>query len=280
MPKTKLYISGVDKNEVLIEPQEIYGQRGLGYFSLLFPLEFRLFPIELYPSTEKKKPYTLLWFKGELFLENLKISETISKPLNLYVNLERTEKIYLELPLDLCKIKKIEEKRKDNVKFRLRADILIAEHPEEFKYPEQKTYTVDRFSTGFFELNFEIPQSHWCKILSELGYNEFFIIEVPKGKGEIKKAWEYIEKAKQAFVTWNIGEVFNNCRNAGKLLDGIINEKYKNQPIIKKWKRAYSKFEYLASLALHPEDIKKKNLKVKLVLENQKQNIYLFPLSF
>ena len=41
----------------------------------------------------------------------------------------------------------------------------------------------------------------------------------------------------------------------GSLLEREIKKKFKNDPIIKKWKRAIGKFENLTSMDLHEEDI-------------------------
>jgi len=93
----------------------------------------------------------------------------------------------------------------------------------------------------------------------ELG--EYFIVEIPKGKMTIKKAWEYVEEAEECYRQWDTKGAYANCREVGKVLSQAVKKKFKNNPPIKKWKRAIDKFETLCSLNLHLEDIKEQEPK-------------------
>ena len=93
----------------------------------------------------------------------------------------------------------------------------------------------------------------------ELG--EYFIVEVPKGKATDTKAWEYVEKAEECARHGNSKGVYANCREVKKVLDRTIQRKYRNDPIIKKWRRAIEKFNKLTSADLHEEDIIEENPK-------------------
>lgn len=102
-----------------------------------------------------------------------------------------------------------------------------------------------------------IPSSDWVHDYApKLGIGEYFVIEIPKKEKVIKEAWNYVKEAEKCFRTWDTKGVFANCREVGKLLNNTISNKFKNSPAIKKWKRAIGKFEHLASLDLHLEDIK------------------------
>ena len=102
-----------------------------------------------------------------------------------------------------------------------------------------------------------IPSTDWIHDYApKLELGEYFIVEIPKGKGVIEEAWSYVEKAEECFRTWDTKGVFANCREVGGLLDKTISNRFKNSPTIKKWKRAVEKFNYSASLDLHVEDIK------------------------
>lgn len=102
-----------------------------------------------------------------------------------------------------------------------------------------------------------IPSTDWIHDYApQLELGEYFIVEIPKGKKTIEKAWEYIEKAEECFRTWDTKGLYAHCREAGSLLDGIVKDKFRNKPTIKKWKRAMEKFNYSASLDLHTEEIK------------------------
>jgi len=98
----------------------------------------------------------------------------------------------------------------------------------------------------------------------ELG--EYFIVEVPKGKATVKKAWEYVEEAEKCARNGNSKGVYASCREVGKVLNGTIQRKYRNNPIIKKWKRAIEKFNTLTSADLHEEDIIEQNPKGEIFI--------------
>jgi hypothetical protein len=88
----------------------------------------------------------------------------------------------------------------------------------------------------------------------ELG--EYFIVEIPKGKQVLKKAWSYLEKAEECYRQWDTKGAYANCREVRTVLNDAVKEHFKTDPAIKKWNRAIEKFEKLASLDLHGEDIK------------------------
>lgn len=92
----------------------------------------------------------------------------------------------------------------------------------------------------------------------ELG--EYFIVEIPKGK-VIEKAWNYAKKAEECYRQWDTKGAYANCRDAGKLLNSKVKSTFRNNPAIKKWRRAIEKFEKLTSMDLHEEDIKQEEPK-------------------
>jgi len=107
----------------------------------------------------------------------------------------------------------------------------------------------------------EIPSDEWIHIFApKLNLGEYFVIEIPKGEEIIKEAWEYVKKAEEGYRNWDFKSAYSNCREVGKLLDRLIKEKFGKDSFTYKerWARAYSRFENLASLALHIEDLKAK----------------------
>jgi len=100
--------------------------------------------------------------------------------------------------------------------------------------------------------------------LPKLGLGEYFIIELPKGKKVFREAWKYIEKAEECGRQMNTKGAYANCREVGNLLQKSIKSKFLKNPIIKKWKRAIQKFEYLTSLDLHEVDIEAEEPKGKI----------------
>jgi len=104
-----------------------------------------------------------------------------------------------------------------------------------------------------------IKSSDWIHDFApKLGLGEYFIIEIPKGKEIIKKAWSYVEKAEECFRKWDMKGVCDNCREAGKVLNKEIKAKFGEDSFTynERWGRAYLRFfNYLVSLGLHLEDL-------------------------
>jgi hypothetical protein len=105
-----------------------------------------------------------------------------------------------------------------------------------------------------------ISSSDWIHDYApKLELGEYFIVEIPKGKKIIGKAWDYIEKAEKCFKRWDTKGVYANCREIGSLLDRIIKDKFAEDKFVcdERWKRTYKGFNNLTSLDLHLEDIRK-----------------------
>ncbi|MCD6421730.1 hypothetical protein J7L13_00070, partial [bacterium] len=105
-----------------------------------------------------------------------------------------------------------------------------------------------------------ISATDWIHEFSpKLGLGEYFIIEIPKGRKTIKDAWKKLEKAEECFRKWDLEGVHANCRQAGKILDKALKEKFgkKSFTYNERWGRAYLRFfNYLVSLGLHLEEMK------------------------
>ena len=112
-----------------------------------------------------------------------------------------------------------------------------------------------------------IPSLDWIHdFVPKLGLGEYFIVEIPKGKEVITEAWDYVEKAEECYRQWDTKGAYANCREVGKLLSRTIKQEFRNDPIIKKWKRAIEKFDKLTSLDLHEEDIKEEEPKGEILV--------------
>lgn len=117
-----------------------------------------------------------------------------------------------------------------------------------------------QFITEKIEHKIRITLSDWVHDFAPtLGLGEYYIIEIPKiPKGnKLQKAWEYIEEAEKSFRKGDFDGVFSKCREVGILLANFMGQ-FKDRPNIKKWRRVFKNFEYLASLSLHKEDISNK----------------------
>ncbi len=109
------------------------------------------------------------------------------------------------------------------------------------------------------EKKVKIHSSDWIHDYApKLELGEYFIVEIPKGKKVIEEAWDDIEKAEECYRKWDIKGVCDNCRDAGKVLDKAIKEKFGKDSFTynERWGRTYLHFfNYLVSLGMHLEDL-------------------------
>lgn len=263
MPETNLTIRSYSGGKIRVESTEIRAEGGPEYPRLVIPIRLDLNPVKGYQETEQR--FVILDVQCSLFLQDhpFKIADAIASLYPYKVSYPNTSNTYtIEFPMDLYRIGKIEEKRRGNIKLRLDFRFLIGLYKPFIIQSEEKQDTKD-FLTDFespsAQLYLEVPQSHWVeKILPSLGYLEYFLVEMPKGKKVIREAWDYLEKAESAFTRWETKAVFVNCREMGVLLDKAIKDKFgeANFAYAERWSRAYKQFSHFASLDLHLEDIK------------------------
>jgi hypothetical protein len=232
MPKGYFSVSGWStRSDVDLEVDRISGVGGPAYPRLIIPVEFTLRPAE---DKGKIKAYSLLWLQSGLYIENIKIGEGFSGPIAEYSWPHVSpHQISIEIPLDLYRLEKIEERRRDDIQFRLSSDALVAEHPSIPKAGpnEQQEYRrdVEGFTKGHFEITFSIPQSHWVdKILPGLGYGKVKLIEIPIPEkivpDTIKNAQEELVQAQDYFVQGDYDKAVEHCRNALEPLKELLPE--------------------------------------------------------
>ena len=248
MTEGTLKIGSWSGNKIFIDTGKISANSGLEYPRIIIPVRLELNPIK--ESSARVTNFIILNTKAELFLEDkhLKISDSISGSYPYKVIAERLNTTYnLEFPLNYKRISKIENERNDNLTLQLNLHFTIGIYEQNF---------IGSFENSFSQMRFEIEQSYWVKnILPALNFGEYFIIEIPKGNKLVKEAWAYIEKADNCYKNWDKKGAYANCREVGGMLDRIIKEKLSGKPIMKKWKRTIGKFNYMASLNLHIEEI-------------------------
>lgn len=250
MPHQYLNIRGSSNNKISIEPTEIRADAGLNYPRLIVPARFDLNPLQ--ESQTGIKQYIIQNVECALQLKEnrVKISESISGSSPYSVTRAGLWVTFsLEFPLDAIRISKSEELRRGDLELTLQFAVNVVLCQNDY------LNSIERVNVS---IDINIPQSHWInKILPQLEFGEYFLVEIPKGKEKISEVWEYIEKTESCFKSWDTKGTFANCREIGDFLDKELKKRIGKQPIIKKWKRAIERFKYLASLGLHIEDIQK-----------------------
>jgi hypothetical protein len=101
--------------------------------------------------------------------------------------------------------------------------VLSASGGPSFLHVEKRVKTV----------RIEIPETDWIyDFVPKLGLGEYFIVEIPKGGDIVKDAWSYVEKAEEAFRRWDSKSVYAYCREAGKLLDRVVKERFSEESFV------------------------------------------------
>lgn len=188
-----------------------------------------------------------------------------SKLLGTNITPESQQNFDFYIPLDPYRLKEIENYRASgNLKLRLEIQI-IAALPSNVTGNLQDSTTQAKFhvseiSSIFERINFEIPRSIWIeRILPKLNKFNVELIEFPLGKGRLQEAYSFLEASEDAYNRWDTKSVYVHCREMATALDRIIRQRLASDKfsIDERWVRAYDKFNNLASLDLHLEDIKK-----------------------
>lgn len=268
MAKTDFKIFGSSIGRILSEPTRVTAEGTSDYPSLIVPVSLIIESVK-HPSEEVPQ-FTLLSIQSRLYIESSpnKIADSIPiiEPLEFIHNSEVSANHRLEFPLDFHRIKAIEERRTGSIRLGLGFSFLVGKYETLSIGSEQEPKTENFLtrcasSSTSYNLDLNIPQSYWVEsVLPLLGLGEYFIIEMPKGKATLQAVWNYLERAELGYRNWNSKEVFGNCREIGTLLDASIKAKFgtKSFSYEERWGRAFDKFNHLASLDLHLEDVKKK----------------------
>jgi hypothetical protein len=264
MPKTDITIRRFSGNKIRVEPTSIIAEGFPGYSRLIIPVKLDLKPLN--ESGRNEEPFILLDIKCSLYTQDnpFKITDALPSSCNYKVFSPYTPTCHLEFPLDTYRLKEIEGKRKGgdlkiNLNFYFVIGIYCPILIQEGEKQKTKHFLND-ILTSFTQLrSIEIPQSHWVKnILPSLGYLEYLLVEIPKSNKILLKAWDYLEKAENAFMRWDTQGVFTNCREVGRMLDNEIKNKFgeSDSAYTERWGRFNKGFNHWASLDLHREEIK------------------------
>lgn len=261
MAEKDLTIQGDSSCKIRIDPIAIRGEGSLEYTRLVIPLNLDVKPIK--EGNEQKK-FILLDIESSLFIQDSpqKIADAQSSSgyRHKISNPQELTSV-IEFPLDAYRIKWIEEQRKGgDLKIRLELYFFIGIYDYVQSTPfqqakKEKKWFLTEFTTSYVQLHdVKIPQSHWIKnILPSLYYLKYVLVELPEENKIIRNAWNYIEKAENAFMRWDIKGVFAYCREAGDFLENVIKEKFEKDDTSyrERWGRFYKGFNHWSSLDLH-----------------------------
>jgi hypothetical protein len=117
----------------------------------------------------------------------------------------------------------------------------------------------------------EIPVGHWIHdFIPYLGFTKRILIEIPEKV--LEHVSDLLAKAEEAFRRWDTKGVYANCREVGHRLNRIVNESKLSESVKKeKWGRVYQRFEHMASLDLHLEELRAKYPDIEIKREDAEQ---------
>lgn len=135
----------------------------------------------------------------------------------------------LTFDLDNHKLEIIEEERKGgDLWLKMNVHVLyfdvIRNRPfDEIIHGEDTTI---RSTDGSFDL--QVPQSEWVKMLEQMGYRRFRMMEIPMPKPPqgtvIDSALSHIDEAKKSFDEGDYDDVLSNCRKVVEEIENAIRE--------------------------------------------------------
>jgi len=161
------------------------------------------------------------------------------------------------IPLSPYQLQKIEEKRNGkalflNVEFFCTAGRRVPTPPTVISDIYYPSLGVSGYSSGYCP--FKVAQSDWIETLNDLGYGDYFLVEIPlKGvphRRGMQKALEHLKAAWEHFEEGNDDETLGSCYKAFEYLAKKSKCKHPDQ-------NAFEKI-----LGTIPEEEKRKRLKM------------------
>lgn len=230
MPKLELGIlrySNYKAIEISASPTDISGG-GTPYYPF-FSIKLNVTLKPILPAEGNPINFVLTQMGGYLSLQNNeRIADFWTEPIFSETHdKERNFPQQLTIPLDCKRIERIEAVRSGG-------DIQLNLHffgtvwikdDEEYRVPDKMV------SSGNF-LALKIPQSYWVgKVLPDLGYGKFKLIEVPIPEkiiaDTLQKAIEELAQAQQYFVEGDYDKTVEHCRSAIEVIPNTISLSFK-----------------------------------------------------
>jgi hypothetical protein len=204
MPMIDIRIGSLTIAAFSFETQTITAKDGPDFPTLIIPYEFQLYA---YRDANEPgmpiHPVTCLYLAGELWSPQQKVATKFQEeiaynaPDLISAHITRG---YLEIPLDIFTLTKIEQARTGDLAGALKLRAFLAIHAPGVNQGVQKFSIAETQGSGF-----SIPKSHWIEgILPQLGYGRIEILEVrlsptatsdhglPKAVSEIRRARDFL----------------------------------------------------------------------------------------
>src|SRR5713101_573899 len=216
MPKANVGIdSGGQIGRISFEEQNVQAHGGPEFPKLMFLLDLRLSPLKPYsPPENPVYPLTWMFLSGDLCSPEQRVVAKFRDEVNLYADANHSPEtqFWLEIPLDLITIERIEQSREGDLRAAINFRAFFAVHIS-------GGTGVQRFETTRIDpITFTIPKSQWVeKLLPQLGHGKVELIEVriPSGSRAdgLPKAVQEIRQARAYLLNGDWEKAVAHCRN-------------------------------------------------------------------
>ncbi len=242
MPETQIQVPFISATtgKLRIEAEHINGQGGPIYPQLFVPLQISVTSGEVSPRIGRggivQAPEDLMQdcslhrISGVLIIGSGQVAQFQSPPIRHFSRTSPEVQVTLAIPLDLQRLQLIEAQRVGDIALRFDCTFEYARHT-----PVPRTELrppIDGFESWYVSMTVTVPQSHWVKVLSGLGYGKIALLEVPTAQHAVGDlivgVLEELTHAQEAMVQGDYNKVLGQCRKAIERLADA--KKYKGTP--------------------------------------------------
>lgn len=266
MPKGDFFVGALGlQGHVSVEVDRIVGMGGSAYPRLVIPMDVAMRPLG---NQQQFRGFTLLALQTSLHHGDSEIGDSPWQPVAVeFTSIPLDPRsLQVEIPLDLYRLTVLEQRRQGGLTLRLFGSALFALHGPTTAV-QATSMTVDQFTTGHFDVSFEVPQSHWVeKVLPGMGYGQVRLIELPvvAAPVDFREAYGELARAEEYFRQGDYDKVVAHCRSALEPLkawlpsakDKVSNSKHEwlggiGEATVDWIDRVYKETRDLGSLAHH-----------------------------
>jgi hypothetical protein len=219
MPKIDIGIGALTLAVFSFETQAIQGKDGPEFPILVIPYELQLYAYrDMNEPGTPVHPVTCVHLAGEFWSPQQKVAARFHEEIAFNapdLGPPHTTRGYLEIPLDVLTVVRLEQARTGELVAALKFRSLLAIHAPGGDHSVQKFIVAEARGSGF-----TIPKSHWVeRILPQLGYGRIELLEVRLSPNistdhGLPKAVSEIRKARDFLVDGEWDKAVAHCRNA------------------------------------------------------------------
>jgi len=188
---------------------------------LVIPIELTVTAVMTNQKPPAVHPISLLRIAGEFSSPQHRVVARFQEEIGItatHPHIATPRHCRIEIPLDLQTVTKIEESRSGDLQCALSLRPLIAIHSPELNNGGAQSFSIGRMDVCAFN----IPQSHWIRLLPHFGYGGLEILEVRYGSGvtafQLPRSVQEIQLAKKYLRDHDWDKAVSQCRRAVEII--------------------------------------------------------------